>query len=135
MFLAPIAGAQQQSAAGVVELVEQRAERVPGGGGGVVPAPQLGCLGAGAAELARLGEVVGRRGPRVAAARPEGVLGVEPVRIVEGVECIAGSRQGAGGGQDGGEVEYLVVVGVPRQGVGRVCHGLESPSICGVNCC
>lgn len=90
MFLLLIEGAQWT--AGVVELVEQGAESVPGGGGGVVPAPQLGCLGAGVAELARAGEVVGRRGPRVAAARPEGVLGVETVRRVEIVECIAGSR-------------------------------------------
>lgn len=121
MFLVPMDGAQWT--AGVVELVEQVTERVPGGGGGVVPAAQLGCLGAGAAELARVGEVVGRRGPRVAAASPEGVLGVETVRGVEVVECIAGSRQGAGGGQDGGEVEHLVVLGVPRRGVGRVGHG------------
>ena len=60
---------------------------------------------------------------------PEGVFGVEALRLVEVVERIGGGRQDAGRGQDVGEVDHLAVLGVPR-GDHVVFHGCSCRGVC-----
>lgn len=67
---------------------------------------------------------------------PEGVFGVEVLRLGEVVERIGRGRQDAGRGQDVGEVERLAVLGVPR-GDHVVVHGCSCRGCvrCSGSCC
>ena len=79
--------------------------------------------------MSRRGEIVGAWRLWASGSGPEVVFAVEGVRIGEVVERVGRGRKDVSSGEDAGEPEHLVVLGVQRAGQRCLSRSLQS---CGV---